>query len=368
MDFFISCPYGLESVLNNEIKMLWYKVDKVTPKWVYFQWDLDCIPNVNLWSRVWNKLYMVLKKWKVHSFEDLFQLVYSVKWSDILPKSYPILVNWYSKNSQLESIPTIQSISKKSIVNSMLWWKDWNLYEDPINPNIEVLVWIENNECTIFLNTTWESLHRRWYKKLQVEAPIKENLAAWLILMCNWKFSNPFYDPFCGSWTFVIEALMIAKNIAPWMNRNYNFEHFSWINSDLLDSLKLKAKDKIFNQKKYQIFASDIDTGAIEITKSNAKNIWLEEEINFEVCSFDEMFSKWDLLWTMLSNPPYGKRLKPMELQSLYEDIYQLFEDNQKLNGWIITSYTEFDELIDSDWKQKKLYNWQDEVVFYKKS
>jgi putative N6-adenine-specific DNA methylase len=206
----------------------------------------------------------------------------------------------------------------------------------------------------------------RWYRTQAWEAPIKESLAASLVLLSDWKFKEPFYDAFCGSWTIAIEALMIAKNIAPWLNRDFAYQKLWLIQSEITENEIALAKTKIFNWN-YKIFASDINLDMIKISIQNAKNIWLDWLINFEVKDFNQLLSK-NINWTMVSNPPYWNRLKDENLKSIYNNIDKLFRLNKNLNWWLISSYMEFDNIIKkTEYKKRKLYNGSEKCYFWKK-
>jgi len=364
MEFFISCPFWLQSILKKEIQFMWYKTTEVTYKWVYFTGDETAIARVNINSRVGSKLFLILGKWKVQTFEDLFQLVWRVDWKKWLPTRHPIKTTAFSKKSILESTPSIQAIAKKSIVKSILWG-DGMLTEDEGLEILEVRIGIEENYARILLNTTGDGLHRRWYRVDAWEAPIKENLAAWLVLRSNWKFSTPIYDIFCGSGTILIEAAMIAKNIAPWLNRTFAFENFFWIDSQVLDNEMDRAKSKVFTWREHKLIGSDIDSEMIKIAKENAKAAGVWEYIRFAYRDFVD-YKNEEMEWTLLINPPYGERLDVNP--QVYEDIAEIFKKNEGLNGGLITSFEEFEYMITNKWwKKKKIYNWSQECSFYQK-
>ncbi len=362
MEFFLSCPFGMQSILKKEIQFMWYKTTEVTYKWVYFTGDKTAIARVNINSRVGSKLFLILGKWKVQTFEDLFQLVWRVDWKKWLPARYPIKTTAFSKKSILESTPSIQAISKKSIVKSILWG-DGMLTEDEGLEMLEVRIGIENNYARVFLNTTWDGLHKRWYRQDTGDAPIKENLAAGLVLRSNWKFSNPFYDIFCGSGTILIEAAMIAKNIAPGLNRTFAFENFSWMDSQILEDEMEKARAKVFTWREHKLIGSDIDSNMIKIAKINAESAGVGEYIRFAYRDFVD-YKNEEMVGTLLINPPYGERLEVDP--KVYKDIAEIFKKNPNLNGWLITSFDEFEYMItNKGWKKKKFYNGPQECTFY---
>ncbi len=380
MKFCMSCAAGLESLLKKEIQIAGYTFVDSQPTLVRFEGDFSAIAKMNLRSRVWNKLYLELAKKKISDFDSLFDLIQTIDWS-VYVQDNPIVVNALSKQSLLTSIPTVQSVSKKAIVNKIFEVQrskgakakereDWEkLFEDAKLQSVEILVHIQNNECSILLNTTGESLHKRGYKKMTGEAPINESLAAGLLLLSWWKFSEPLYDFFCGSGTIVIEATLLAKNIAPGIFRSFAFQQFSRYDQNLFTAELQSAKSKMMLDKTHTIVASDIDPQMIVIAKENAKNAGVEQFISFETKDVKDYLTWPALAWTLVSNPPYGIRLHIFDLEKLYRGIAELFTVHPKLHGGIITSYVRFADMqLKGNWKKSPFWNGWEECRFYKKS
>ena len=262
----------------------------------------------------------------------------------------------------LESLPSIQRTVKKAIVE-MAAGKGGILTEDETLGETGVLVIISENFCRILLETTGEPLHKRGYRKEAGEAPIKETLAAGLVLLANWRYAEPFYDIFCGSGTIAIEAAMIARNIAPGLSRNFAFERFRWISKDILVAAREKAESKIMRDKKYTIFASDRDSEIIRIAEENAARAGVADDIIFSVRDAASYTSE-EMHGTLVSNPPYGDRLSPADLDEIYKTIASLFRKNKALLGGIITSYPDFTTHLKGagEWNNRKLRNGSEEV------
>lgn len=369
MKLFITCIAWVESILSKEIERLGYKNLKSSDRYIYTETDDAGIARINLWSRVGNKVYLELAKWRTEDFDDLFDLVWSVKWDKYCNSDNPINVDGVSIKSYLDSIPAIQKITKKSIVTKLTGSKNDILYENIEKKPFEILVFIEENECRILLNTTWQALHKRWYKVVEHDAPIKESLAAAIVLLSGWSFKKPLYDFFCWSGTILIEAALIARNIAPgslW--RKFRFEEFSWYDDKFLLNAKEEASKKAFCDKKYEIIWSDIDENSVRITLKNAKNAWVDDTITVKQKMVSEYIWAKNLSGTLVTNPPYWLRLNISNLDSIYRDISLIFKQNPELNWWLITSYFDFDKMINlKDWKRRKLYNGNEKCYFYKK-
>jgi putative N6-adenine-specific DNA methylase len=370
MKYVLSTIAWVESIAKKEIEKQGWIIENVTDRLITFSGPIELMPRINLWSRVGNKLYMLMAEQdNVMDFDSLFDLVNLINWKQIFKKDFPIVVKTSSVRSELFSARTIQSIWKKAIVKSLIW-DTWTVNEDSELQKAEILILIIDNKVRILLNTSGNALHMRGYRTSVWEAPIKESLAAALVLLSNWRFKDPFYDPFCGSWTIAIEALMIAKNIAPWLKRKFAFEKLWLVDLDIVKNEKILAKKKEFDGK-YIIRASDIDSEMIELSQENAARAWLAGEINFEQKDFKQYLEspyEGELMGSLVSNPPYWERLKDENLKWLYNNIDKLFRINTGLWGWIISSYMEFDGLIKKDsYKKRKLYNWWEKCYFWRK-
>ncbi len=368
MKYILSTIAWVESIAKKEVEKQWWKIINVRDRMVEFEWESSNMIRLNLWSRVWNKVYQVLNQAKkIDDFDKLYDLVWEIDFKKYFHHDYPIIVKVKSINSKLDSTPTIQKVVKKSIIDNIVD-KSWEkVYEDKSLEKFEIMVLLIWDEVRILLNTTWEALHKRSYRVEVWEAPIKENLAAALVLLSWWKFQESFYDVFCGSWTIAIEAAMIAKNIAPGLDRHFAFQNLVLVDKKLLDQELKIAKSKQF-ERNYKIFASDIDKEMIQKANINAKNAWVLDTIIFKNRKFEDYLSS-SLDWTLVSNPPYWERLTNKNLDLLYKNIDKLLFQNKNLWWWIITSYFEwFDKLIKLiNYKKRKLYNGWEKCYFYKK-
>ena len=367
--FVLSVSAGLESVAKKEIEKQGGKIIEVVDRLITFEGDIEVAAKVNLWSRVGNKVYLLLEEEdQIEDFDDLYGLVNTIDFKKIIPEGSPIIVKATSLRSELHHAPTLQSITKKSIIDK-LW--GWEIFEAPELPKFEILTLMLNNKARILLNLSWDALHKRWYRREAWEAPIKENLAAGLVLLSGWRFKEPFYDIFCGSWTLPIEAAMIAKNIAPWLKRKFSMVDLGFISEEKMADLKAEARTKKFNWT-YRIFGSDIDEEMILIAQKNAADAWVADEVSFEKMDYKRALFKWlkkdqQAEGCLVMNPPYGLRLEA-DMEWLYKSIDTLFRKNPDLKWWFISNYMEFDNFAKKDfYKKRKLYNWAEKCYFWKK-
>lgn len=316
-----------------------------------------------------------------------FDLVHAIDWKQYVSDGQAVNVEVTTKNSILSSTRTLQSLTNKAIYKKLLWNSDKKRDTNPHHESLEVMIWIENDLAQIFVNTSGTWLYQRWYRKKTWDAPIKENLAAGLVLMSWWKFNKPFIDPFCGSWTILIEAAMIAKNIAPGLNRHFAFQKFKDYKAKDFEKIISDAKAKIFTKKEYHLFGMDKDPELVEIAKANAKAAHVDQLIEFKT----QDFLKWKLgqdrehdscnfvidelgllkdkkdFW-IVSNPPYGKRISPDDLYVIYKALVNLFEHSPCVRGGFISSFTQLMDMVRTAlWTEKKLFNGAEPCSFYKK-
>ncbi len=379
--FVLSTSAGLEKIAKIEVTKQWWKIVEVVDRLITFEWTIETAAKVNLWSRVGNKVFMLLvEEENIEDFDDLYGLVNTINFKDLIPNNSPIIVKATSLRSELHHTPTLQSITKKAIIDRMLnsplldkIGVGGELFEDEDKPRFEILVLFINNKARILLNLSGDALHKRWYRAESWEAPIKESLAAGLVLLSGWRFKEHFYDIFCGSWTICIEAALIAKNIAPWLKREFSMVDLGLISNEKMWELKEEARTKKYDWE-YRIFGSDMDNELIWIATENAKRAGVESDIHFEQKDFRKaLFSfvdKWEQAsGTLVSNPPYWLRIWEEEkLEWMYKSIDSLFRKNEKLWGGFISNFEEFDSFAKKNfYKKRKLYNWAEKCYFWKK-
>lgn len=369
MNLAITSIAWVESIVKTEVQKLWYAITDTRDRIVFIEWDDSAIARLNLWSRVGNRVYLELAKRKVKDFDQLFDLLQTIDWRTYCGKWNPFVVDAVSDKSILNSIPAIQKIWFKSVVTKITWSRDVFYNADVNLPKIEILLFIQDDICRVLLNTTWEAMHKRGYRLSTHEAPIKESLAAALVILSSWNFKKPLYDFFCGSGTIVIEAALLAKNIAPWsLWRKFAFEHMWWYDKKYLIDALAEAKTKEYLSWSYEIYWSDILEENIELSKENAKKAGVLDMIKFKKAEISDFANKTDLNWTLVSNPPYGLRLNDSSLPFIYKDLAKIFRNNPSFSWWLITSYEEFDSMINiNNFKKRKLYNWSERCYFYKK-
>lgn len=366
-NYLLTSSLWLEALVKKETQKQWYEISGVQDKAIYFSGWIEAIARMNIWSRFGNVLYLVI--WgarKVRDFDIYFDIVYQQDWKKYIPEGFEVVVNATTIKSELWAISTLQWVAKKAIVKNLVW--DGKLRENSEKGIIEIRILMDNDTLKILINTSWVWLHRRGYREMTGQAPLKENIAAALVVLSGWKYKQPFYDLFCGSWTIAIEALMVAKNIAPWLKRRFAFENWNWIPRELLIEEKHRAESMQFTWE-YKIYASDIRKEVVESAKRSAKFAgFTDTDIEFSCQDYSEVIRKknqQENIW-IVSNPPYGLRLDEDDAQGIHKGLATTFSKEDIFWG-IISSDLEFEKRSKTKFKKRKLYNGWELCYFYKK-
>ena len=362
-NYVLSCELGLEALVKKEVQNKWYVIREVLDKAIYFEGGEDAMAVMNLWSRFGNRVYLELaSEENIRDFDSYFDIISTIDWEKYVNDWYVVRVNAKSLKSELHSEPALQRLAKKSIIKKIEESRDF--FESENQGIIDIQILIQNDRLKVLLNTSGAGLFKRGYKSQSVDAPIKENLAAGIVQISHWKYSENFYDPFCGSGTIPIEAALIARNIAPGKYRNFAFMDFDFYPKKYyIDALK-EAKEWEYD-KKYFIYASDIDEDNLDIAKENARNAWVEDTIEFLQDDYKNLFQKYKV-GHVVSNPPYWLRLDQEDIEDIHFTLAKLFH-YENLSGWIITSYPDFQDINKQQYKKRKLYNGWELCYFYKK-
>lgn len=361
-----TATFGLESIVANELKFLGFEnIQTENGRVIFTGNEIDiCIANIHL--RCADRVFILLKEFKALTFEELFQGVKSISWEKYLTQDacFPIY-DAKSVKSKLFSLSDIQSISKKAIVERLKehYEASWFSEEGAKYP---ILVSILKDRVSVLMDTSGVGLHKRGYRQRANDAPIKETLAAGLLLVSRWNKKIPLIDPLCGSGTIPIEAAMIGANIAPGLSRSFISQNWSFIDSNLWKSVKKEAFESIDYDANLNIKGYDLDENVINLARENAENAGVEEFVSFDVKDAALLNSE-DKYGYILSNPPYGERLgEEKEVQRLYQKMGKSF---QKLDTWgyyIITSMENFEEFFGKKaTKNRKLYNGKLKCYFY---
>jgi len=360
-----TAPQGLEAVVKRELIARGYQITAVENGRINYEGDLSAIADSNLWLRTADRVHVLMGEFTAMTFDQLYRRTRELPWEKWIPVNGKMLVKGKAQKSQLMSVSDCQSIVKKAIVDRMKEHHDVDWFEESGAP-FTIQVSLLNDRATLTMDTSGSGLHKRGYRQTAGEAPMKETLAAALVLLSVWKADRVLLDPFCGSGTIPIEAAMIARNIAPGLGRSFAAEEWPILDASVWKEAKKKAYEAIDYDTELKIYASDKDPRMIAIAKENAIDAGVDDCIKFTVRAFDGVGLK-DPYGVIITNPPYGERLgEKQEVENLYRQMGLSF---QKLTTWskyIITAEERFERLFGQQaFRKRKLYNGRIKTYYY---
>ncbi|MCR4739711.1 MAG: class I SAM-dependent RNA methyltransferase [Lachnospiraceae bacterium] len=364
------CHFGMEAVLKREITDLGYGISSVEDGRVTFFGDAAAIARANVFLRTAERILIKAASFKATTYDELFEAVKSVRWEKYIPKDGRF---WVAKaasiKSRLFSPSDIQSIIKKAMVEELktVYKVSWF---DEDGDSYPLRVTLLKDQVTLGIDTSGESLHKRGYRKLVSKAPLAENLAAAMIMLTPWNKERILVDPFCGCGTIPIEAALMARNIAPGMNREFTAENWgNIIEKKLWYEAVNEANDlidKTVTRESVDLQGYDIDPDIIASARQNAKDAGVEDLIHFQRRPVNELnhHGKYGFI---ISNPPYGERIGEKEaLPKLYTELSDAFKRLDTWSAYIITGYQDVEKYMGKKAdKNRKIYNGMMKTYIY---
>ena len=351
-----TCLFGLEHLLGEEIDALGYERISTIDGRVTFLGDEEAVALSNVFLRYAERVLIKVGSFNATTFTELFDGTYSLNWDDFIGKLDAFPVKGHSIKSDLHSIPDCQAIIKKAIVKKLS-----SVYGITVFPEERVKYQIEffilNNEATLMIDTSGMPLHKRGYRRESNAAPIRETLAAAIAKTSRPREEVLLWDPMCGSGTIAIEAAMLMNNIAPGKNRAFAAEAFPFIKREMWLNAREEAIENEVKSE-FEVFATDIDPRAVELTRKNASLAGVDKNIKSFVKNATEISAPGRRA-TIVTNPPYGERLmERSEAEELYKKIGRHFRTLEPWQAYIITSHRGFESFYGrrAD-KIRKLYN-----------
>ena len=355
--YLIPCLLGLEKLVSDEVKRLGLQEVQAENGRILCRGTLADAARLNLNLRCGARVLLVLGRFPARSFEELFQGTRAIAWEDYLPENAAFPVKGYSISSQLHSVPACQSIIKKAMVERMkAHYHREQFPEDGVKYQVRFSLF--KDEAALCLDTSGEGLYKRGYRAVGVEAPLRETLAAAMVLLSRYRGKDPLCDPFCGSGTIPIEAALIAKNRAPGLDRRFAAQKWQSLPAKLWLDAAEEAMDQEFHGQ-YDIWGGDIDPSAVELSRHNAELAGVDDCVRFEVADAGKFHRDSDY-GQLVTNPPYGERLlEKREAEALYRSFGKAARTLPA--GWrvlVLSSHTEFERAFGrSAEKKRKLYN-----------
>ena len=362
--FAVPCLFGLEGIAADELKRLDIPGVQAENGRVLFSGGVAEMAKANVCLRTGERILLVLAEFTAKTFEELFQGVYRTNLEDFIPADGQFPVKGHCLNSQLMSVPDCQAIVKKAASKRLgeKYKLSW-LPETGVKYQLQFA--IMQDKVTLYLDTSGAGLHKRGYRAVGNEAPLRETLAAAMVMLTRYRGRDFFWDPFCGSGTIPIEAALIAKNRAPGLNRRFAAESYGWSDQAVWEQIRAEAKAKEFKGD-YRILGSDNDPKCVSLSMANARKAGVADIITFQ----DGDATKMSLpaqSGIIVCNPPYGQRM--LEQQSAQRLYAALGRHLKYADGWkkyIITSEPEFEHYFGrrAD-KKRKLYNGMIKCDYY---
>ena len=363
-EFAVPCLFGLEGIAGDELRRLNMENVRVENGRVLFSGDESAMARANLWLRTGERVLLVLADFEAKTFEQLFQGVYQAPLENVIPKDGAFPVKGHCLNSQLMSVPDCQAIVKKA-ASRRLGEKYGVSWLPETGAKYQLQFSIMNDRVQLYLDTSGPGLHKRGYRAVGNDAPLRETLAAAMVMLTRYRGREFLWDPFCGSGTIPIEAALIAKNRAPGANRRFAAEVFAWSEESVWKEVREEAKEKEFSGN-YRILGSDNDPKCISLAMANARKAGVGGILEFKDGDATKMSLPTDA-GILICNPPYGQRM--MEQQSAQRLYAALGRHLKYADGWkkyIITSEPEFEHYFGrrAD-KKRKLYNGMIKCDYY---
>jgi putative N6-adenine-specific DNA methylase len=350
----VTMSTGLESVTRRELEGLGYR-DPVTENGrILFSGNERDIALCNTRLRTADRVFIELASFRATDFDQLYEHVRFISFENSIPENGAIPVRGRSVKSRLHSVPACQSVVKKAVLDALRRkYRRERFPEDgPLFP-LEIV--IEKDNARLLLDTTGEGLHRRGYRKETGQAPIRENLAATLVLLSRWDEKSPLVDPMCGSGTIAIEAALMSSGKSPGIDRTFLMETWPFSEPSLWQKVRSEAEGDV-RKSEPAIIASDESSESLEMAKRNAMRAGCAELIQFcrakatpEILPLEK--------GKIITNPPYGERMKSESRKAL-EALKTIWENRPDWSLYFITPDKSAEKIMGvSASKKRKLYN-----------
>ena len=351
------CLFGVESVAADEFRRMGFE-DIVTENGrVLLSGDSNMLARANICSRFAERILINVGTFTATTFTELFDGVKALEWEKYIGRDDAFPVNGWSINSKLFSIPDCQSIIKKAVVERLKTKYHINYFAET-GPEYKIRFSIMKDRVTMMIDTSGDGLHKRGYRRNSNDAPIKETLAASMCDLARIYPDTKLFDPFCGSGTILIEAALMAKNIAPGLRRYFAAERFGFLDDKIWREERTRAQDLIRPTVDFEAQGYDIDKNAVELTLENAKKAGVEKNVKASLGDVRN-FTPPNERCLVITNPPYGERLLDVKAaEELYTVMGERFVQGDGQKYYIISPHDMFEDFYGKKAdKRRKLYN-----------
>ena len=361
----VTCAFGVEAVTKRELERLGITDVKAENGKIVFSGSARDLVRCNLHLRTANKVFFVLGSFPARTFDQLFDGVYALPLEDVLPANAAFPVAGKTVKSDLFAYSATQSVIKKAICKRLMDKK--HLSDLPENgARYAIEFYLYENNCLLLLNASGDGLHKRGYRAVVGDAPLKETLAAAMLELSVWRPGKPLADLFTGSGTIPIEAARIARNIPSGYSRRFDFEAWGEPYVSLLKEERARAKEAILPAQDFGIYGCDISEEQIALCRLHEKEADVSGCIRFELRDMRKFTSK-EPYGVVVSNPPYGERLgKDEEVFRLMEDYGKVYAKLPDWSCYTLSAFPDFERAFGkkSD-KRRKLFNGNIECTYF---
>jgi len=334
---FVTCPRGLEAPLSQELEQIKCQDIRAVDGGVACKGGMEQVYRINLHSRTASRVLLRLTKSGYRNEQDIYKVAKNIRWTDWFDLEQTFKVKVEGKRAQVKSLDFVGLKIKDAVCDVFRDACGARPNVGKIRPDIRIHAFIDERDIQIFIDTSGEALFKRGYRQDTGEAPMRENLAAGLLLLAGYDGSQPFQDPFCGSGTIVIEAAWIATRRAPGLMRRFGFEKLKNFDAALWKKLQHEAETQI-RPAPASISGSDNDRHMIRAAVANAQAAEVDTFVRFEVKDAQDTRPNGDG-GILISNPPYGVRLAEVQaLQALYPQLGAWLK--QHYAGWLAGMFT----------------------------
>jgi putative N6-adenine-specific DNA methylase len=358
--------FGLETVVKRELQDLGFENITVSEGRVEFEATPDDIPKANLWLRSADRVLLKMGEFPALTFEELFEQTKTLPWEQWITEDGQFTVTGKAVKSTLGSVRACQSIVKKAVVERLkaYYHTDWFAETGPV---FTIQIAMLKDVATLTIDTSGPGLHKRGYRTTAGEASIKETMAAGLVQLSFWNKERLLIDPMCGSGTILIEAAMIARKMAPGLNREFVSEGWPGIKRNAWRDAKHAARKAIDSESSLQIFGYDLDERIIKAAQVNAKKAGVANDIVFEQKDIKDLWID-KPYGVLISNFPYGIKLADyQQLNQIYISLHKTFKKKTGWSLYVLTADKKFPDYFKraTPDRVRKLYNGTIEVNYY---
>lgn len=330
--FFSPCPRGLEPLLADELRALGASDAKPLPGGVDWVGDWSTCYRANLESRIATRVMWRLAEGRYRAEMDIYKLAYSVTWAKWFTPDDTIRVYVTAQRSPLKSIEFITLKIKDAVCDHFRAVSGRRPSVDTADPAVRIHAFLSRDTVTLYLDTSGEPLYKRGFKRAAVEAPLKENLAAGILMLTGWKPGETLLDPMCGSGTFLLEAAQMALDVAPGLGRRFAFERLRHFDRAAWAKLRNAAEARRQAPRPLGLFGSDIVDDQVRRTRVNLEAAGVAECVALERADLLERTPP-AAAGVMVTNPPYGVRIGEAEaLAAFYPRLGDALK--QRWSGW----------------------------------